>query len=150
MLVHLGKINTIELKKTKSTLLNIMLQNISKFLYQNENEENLNERLENLVVNNINILNNNNIRDYILNGIRNRDNVFINDRNDLINRINNIIINQNIDADNILNLFINYLYQNMNEENIIQQIENLVNNNINALNNNNIRRYILITFQLKL
>ena len=39
MLVHLGKINPIELKKTKSTLLNIMLQNISKFLNQNENEE---------------------------------------------------------------------------------------------------------------
>ena len=39
MLVHLGKINPIELKKTKSTLLDIMLQNISKFLNQNENEE---------------------------------------------------------------------------------------------------------------
>ena len=39
MLVHLSKISPIELKKTKSTLLNIMLQNISKFLNQNENEE---------------------------------------------------------------------------------------------------------------
>ena len=39
MLVHLSKISPIELKKTKSKSLNIMLQNISKFLNQNENEE---------------------------------------------------------------------------------------------------------------
>ena len=39
MLVNLGKINPIEFKKTKSNSLNIMLQNISKFLNQNENEE---------------------------------------------------------------------------------------------------------------
>ena len=39
MLVHLSKISPIELKKTKSKSLNIMLQNISKFLNQSENEE---------------------------------------------------------------------------------------------------------------
>ena len=74
----------------------------------------------------------------------NRNNININDRNNLVNRINNIFIhNLNNEGDNLLNLFMNYLYQNINQDNIHQQLNNLINNNRNILNDNNIRNYIV-------
>jgi hypothetical protein len=59
--------------------------------HENIDEEILNQRLQNLINNNINILNDNNVREHLLNGIRNRDNLSIENRNDLINRIITIL-----------------------------------------------------------
>ena len=116
-------------------------------LYQNLNEENLNQRLRGLINNNINILNNNNARQYILNGIRNRDDISIQDRNNLADRINNIFMHIELNlingGDNLLNIFMNYLYENINQENVNQRLNDLINNNRNILNDNNIRDYIM-------
>ena len=81
--------NNINININPDNLLNVFMN----YLYEDLNDNNNIEHLNNLIYNNINILNNNNIRQYILDAIENRNNVNINNRNNLINHINNIYNN---------------------------------------------------------
>ena len=128
-----------------------------------ELDNQLRQEIRNIVLNNINIMIDNNNRLLLVEFIRN-SNLNDDEKNFVLNIINVVIDNFNMDinqedaelmeafvnndnnvinADNVINIFMNHLYQNIEDEQILQQLLNLINNNMNIINNNHFRDNII-------
>lgn len=126
-----------------------------------ELNNNLRQEIRNMIVNNINIFRANNNREllnnFIINSNLNDDqknfvietiNMAVNNFNE--NQENDNLVEEFVDnddnviiAENVINIFMNYLYQNIQENEIVQQLRDLINNNINIVNNNQFRENII-------
>ena len=120
-------------------------------IIRNNNNNNIHNQLRGLVMEEINNFNGNRFRQHVINHIMNsfltnqEKDTLINIINDTVNNVineNNLINNFN-HHNNLLNMLINFQFQNLNNENVINQMEHIIINNINFINNENMRDALL-------